>query len=144
MRILVRRLLLGLLATGALLVVVMPIALYWVGIYAVDSLPSPPSELASAEQRSTAWQQVRGRGEPKIHALTPYSYLFDIAANAEQDPGKLAAWQVASDHLLTHRRNPGMVWWHLSGAALTIWISRNWTTEQILSNAAKSEGKHAG
>lgn len=141
---LVRRPLLWFLATSALLVVTMPIALYWAGLEAIDSLPKPPRELASLEQQFEAWQHVRGRGEPAIHALTPYSYLFDIAFNAEHDPGKVAAWQVARDHLLTHRTKSGMFWWHLSGAALTVWITRNWTTEQILTNAANSEGKHAG
>lgn len=48
----------------------------------------------------------------------------------------LAAWQVASAHLLIHRRSTGMSWWHLSGAALTIWVTRNWSTEQILSQAS--------
>lgn len=126
-------------ATGVLLVVVVPMALYWAGLNAIDTLPTPPSELATAEQQSEAWQRVRGRGQPDVRAQTPYSYLFDFAANAEQDPGKLAAWHVASNHLLTHQRKPGMFWWHLSGAALTIWITRNWTTAQILSDARKSE-----
>jgi len=28
-----------------------------------------------------------------------------------------------------------MLWWHLSGAALTIWLSRNWTDQQITAAA---------
>ena len=41
-------------------------------------------------------------------------------------------------HLLNHQRHKGMSWWHLSGAALAIWLSRNWTDEEILSAAALS------
>ena len=32
--------------------------------------------------------------------------------------------------------SPKMSYWHLSGAALTIWVSRNWTTDQIVTAAA--------
>ncbi|MEK8047563.1 hypothetical protein [Ideonella margarita] len=108
MRLLVRRPLLAFLATAALLVLVVPIALYWAGLNAIDALPMPPSELATLDQQSEAWQRVRGRGEPEVHPLTPYSYLFNIAAHYQKDPGGLAAWLVARNHLLTHRQKPGM------------------------------------
>jgi hypothetical protein len=36
-----------------------------------------------------------------------------------------------------------MIWWHLSGAALTIWVTRNWTTDQIVTAAAAIAGSRA-
>jgi heme exporter protein D len=34
-----------------------------------------------------------------------------------------------------------MLFWHLSGSALTIWLSRNWTTEQIVCKALEIKEK---
>jgi hypothetical protein len=36
-----------------------------------------------------------------------------------------------------HQRYSGTGWWHLSGAVLTIWLTRNWTTEQRLSTEGR-------
>jgi hypothetical protein len=44
--------------------------------------------------------------------------------------GQLAAWQIARAHNSDHPVG-GMGWWHLSGAALTIWVTRHWSGEQI-------------
>lgn len=138
------RIALGLVVTAVLLVVTGPLALYWIGLGAVESLPSPPSVMATTEQQAVAWKRVRGQGAPYIPRLNPYSYIMSVAEAAPQDPGVLAAWYVASGHLLDHRRYRGMFWWHLSGAALTIWVTRNWSAEQILSAACQSRSRDAG
>lgn len=137
----------GLIAITALLAGLGPWALYWIGLQGVETLPSPPSAMATAEQRAVAWKRLRGRGPPSVPRLDPCAYLLAVATGAPQDPGVLAAWQVASAHLLEHRRHGGMRGWHLSGAALTIWITRNWTAEQILSagiGPAAAAGRREG
>ncbi|QPF76230.1 hypothetical protein G8A07_27080 [Roseateles sp. DAIF2] len=135
------RLALGLLATTALLAMTGPLALYWIGLEAVKTMPSPPATMATAEQQAAIWSGVRGQGDPFIPKLNPYSFLPYVASTAPQDPGVLISWQVASTHLLEHRRYRGMFWWHLSGAALTIWITRNWSSEQILSAASRFKAR---
>lgn len=52
-------------------------------------------------------------------------------------PGQLVTWWVAREYLVSHKQYQGMGWWHLSGAALAIWLSRNWTSDEILSAAAQ-------
>ena len=32
-------------------------------------------------------------------------------------------------------QGPPHDWWHLSGAALTVWLTRNWSTEQLVAKA---------
>ena len=49
------------------------------------------------------------------------------------------AWSVARSYNATHLDDRRMLWWHASGAALTIWLTRNWTQEQILAAAARLE-----
>jgi hypothetical protein len=115
-----------------------PVLLFWVGLSGIDGMPSKPSSIAPREQQLWVWQQARGKGEPKVEATSPYSVAAKLLiGRAEPTPaGELATWWVASDYLLAHQRYRGMGWWHLSGTALTIWLTRNWTTEEVLSAAA--------
>jgi hypothetical protein len=50
--------------------------------------------------------------------------------------GLNAASFVALHYNARHLKNRRSTWWHLSGAALTIWIARHWTSDQVLSAAA--------
>lgn len=127
---------------GALIITVIasPMALYWLGLNGVEGLPVKPVVLVSQERQLLVWVKARGHGIPTITPLNPYSYVLLLAAKSPQPnaPGNLIAWWVASEYLHEHRRYKGMGWWHLSGAALSIWISRNWSTEEMLSKVAES------
>lgn len=133
------RLTLGFIAMLVMVAVTGPWALYWIGLNAIDSMPSPPSALATTQQQAVAWKRVGGQGEPSIAVLNPYTYILTLKRPSPSHPGVLAAWLVARKHLLVHRRHLGMGWWHLSGAALTIWITRHWSSEQILTAEIQPE-----
>jgi hypothetical protein len=45
------------------------------------------------------------------------------------DNGSSAVWLIARDYNYKHLKSRKMSYWRLSGAALTIWVSRNWTTD---------------
>ncbi|WP_137939537.1 hypothetical protein [Chitinivorax sp. B] len=115
-----------------------PPVLYWLGLSGAQGLPAKPVLLASKEQQLLVWRKARGIGSPKVHAMNPYSVVIGLLSPSANrtDPGELVAWWVASGYLLEHQRHRGMIWWHLSGTALTIWLSRNWSCEELLSAAA--------
>jgi hypothetical protein len=117
----------------------LPPALYWLGLSGVEGRPQKPRQLASIEQQNVVWKRARGTGAAHVAADDPYSYFVSVlfAQPKHTPPGQLVTWLVARDYLLTHQRHQGMGWWHLSGAALAIWLSRNWTSEEILSRAAQ-------
>jgi hypothetical protein len=116
-----------------------PLALYSLGLNGVEGRPQKTLQLASAEQKTVVWKRARGEGMPYVSADNPYSYVASVFLAQEQrtPPGQLVTWWVARDYLLRHQRYKGMGWWHLSGAALAIWLSRNWTSDEILSAAAQ-------
>lgn len=119
----------------------MPLGLYWLGLSGVEGLPQKPQQLVTKEQEAIVWRRAGGVGEPRIDKMNPYSYVVALVVGKEEPrttPGQRIAWWVASDYLSSHRRHRGMEWWHLSGAALMIWVSRNWTSEEILSAATPS------
>lgn len=129
----------GLVAT-VFAVIVLPLVLYWIGLHGVDGRPDKPAVLVSTQRQIFVWHKAKGQGVPLVTSLTPYSYaLAFLSGNPDSmGPGGLVAWWVASDYLLEHKRFQGMGWWHLSGVALTIWVSRNWSTEEMLSHASES------
>ena len=114
-----------------------PLALYGLGLSGVDGRPQKPSRLVSKTQQELVWKRARGDGAPRIDTMNPYALTIKLLAapEARTPPGQLVTWWVASGYLLEHQRYKGMGWWHLSGAALAIWLSRNWTSEEILTAA---------
>jgi hypothetical protein len=97
----------------------------------VDGRPVPLPNTASAAQRADAWSKFRGTGSPSIPKLTPYTYFTE-----DNEAGVRVAWFVARKYLAEHRQTQGMLWWHLSGAALTIWLTRNLSADELLTMAA--------
>jgi len=136
-----RRVVVVVLCAACFLAVAVPWSLYWLGLYGAGGTPEPPVVLAPREQQLAAWQRARGKGPPAVVPLNPYTY-WGVAFLSDPRPASaMVAWQVARKYIVEHQRYPGMLWWHLSGAALTIWLTRNWSIEQLLTQASQS---HAG
>lgn len=128
------------------LLLALPSAVYWLGLNGIDGRPQRPAQLAPLAQQNAVWKQLRGSGVPHVSRDDPYSYVGSLLfSQSEHTPAsRRVCWWVARDYLLTHRRHKGMGWWHLSGAALAIWLSRNWTSEEILSRAAQLQRSNPG
>ena len=135
----IRRFITAVTCTMFALLLGLPLALYSLGLSGVDGRPQKPVKLASAEQKIAVWKRARGEGMPYVEADNPYSYVASVffAQGPRTPPGQLVTWWVARDYLVRHKRYTGMGWWHLSGAALAIWMSRNWTSDEILTAAAQ-------
>jgi hypothetical protein len=77
----------------------------------------------------------------QIDDLSPHSYIWALLSGDSQQlgPGACVAWRIAApynvDHLADRRA------WHLSGAALTIWLTRNWTMDELIAKAVELEKK---
>jgi len=133
----IRRLIVIFLCGAVALLLAFPFALYYLGLSGIHGLPQKPRQLVSKEQQALVWKQARGDGTPHIETLNPCTYVIKLVKqDGSMTPGHAIVWQLASSYLLDHRRHKSMGWWHLSGAALTIWLTHNWTSEEILSAAA--------
>jgi len=119
-----------------------PWLLYGLGLHGVLGKPQLPSRMATEVERMDIWHGARGAGQPSVYRLNPYTYLVSLA-DVNARAGRLVAWQVASRYLQENRRYKGMHWWHLSGAALTVWLTRNWTVDQMLSKLAEEKATNA-
>lgn len=136
----VSRLWIGLVAVGLLLCGLLfglPWFLYAQGLKSVAQPPQPPAELLPAAQLREVWQRAGLDGEPAAAVLDPVSYLASAAVQARPPAVTAFAWRIASEHLRQEARPLGPLEKHLAGAALTIWLTRHWSLEQLLSRSAQ-------
>jgi hypothetical protein len=120
-----------------------PWALYGIGLDNTTGRPIPQSHSSP----TSAGETHRGADQPsmKVKPISPWGYIITIASTDSGvfDEGTKAAWLVARNYNLSHLKKRQALWWHLSGAALTIWLTRNWTSEEIL-YAAAANSMHVG
>lgn len=135
MRDLLRFLTHGLVAL-ALLVPLSPWLLYELGLTRFDAMPAKPAQIVTAQQQAWVWTQARGSGEPQSDPMNPYGYaLRFLAGDGRAEPAESLAYWVAREHNWRQPSQRSMAWWHLSNAALSIWLTRHWTTEELASAA---------
>ena len=111
-----------------------PWILYKVGLANIEGRPSLPLNMAlTADEAQTLWTEFKEVGPIQVEKLSPWHYvLLMFVDNNKPKPGEYLAWFVARNYNSAHLHNKRMIYWHLSGASLTIWLTRNWSTEQLL------------
>jgi hypothetical protein len=136
--IIIKRIVIALIVFSFVIVILGPLLLYWGGLFGVNGRPEPSSLQLTESEREYVWRKVRGSGEPKVIPITPYEFLSANAQGDERKPGlQLANWVSRSYLLNGNYEFKRTLLRHLSGAALTIWLTRNWTTDQILYSASE-------
>ena len=124
------------LSTALILVaiaVALPGVVYVIGLAKVQGRPGPAQPVRyTADDIHAAWRRCGEKLPLKAQPLSPWQYAnrFLFSNPRKVSPGERAAWQIASSHNAQHPVGRA-VWWHTSGAALTIWLTRNWSTEQL-------------
>lgn len=119
-----------------------PWGLYELGLLNIDGRPSAPavSQLTS-EDDALLRREFRVHSPISVTRLSPWSYFASLVVSDskehKEESGVDAAWLIARQYNASHLKDRRTIWWHLSGAALTIWITRNWSPIQVLSRAAE-------
>ena len=116
-------------------IALLPGLLYLLGLALVEGRPKPadraPSGVAACSSEPRAGYQP----------MTPWSFttrFFDPEALKKATDVEREAFWVARRHLTRQPRHD-MLRWHLSSTALTIWITRHWSTAQIADTARKED-----
>lgn len=91
--------------------------------------------MATAEQQAWVWQLARGAGTPKVEPMNPYGFaLSRWPGNGRTSPSESLAYWVSREWVQKLPQQNAF-WWHLTNAALTIWLTRHWTTDEVASAA---------
>ena len=120
-----------------------PWLIYSVALAQLGGHPIPPTNLQSQSVQLRAWQEAKGAGTPQLLVLNPVNYAFVASMAAEQRASSTIAWQVARDYNAKNLGTSSTLRWHIAGAALTIWLTRNWSMEQLLTRAAELHARSA-
>lgn len=128
----------------SVLVVILLIALlspwlvYEAGLSNINGRPSiGNANFVSREDATEIWIELKETGPIRMEIMTPYSYLFFLILDGPNSPGSRLAWYVARDYNADRLKDKRMIWWHLSGAAMTVWLTRNSNLEDLLTKANK-------
>ena len=116
-----------------------PWALYYCGLRELGGTPDLAAAPIDRIQQQALWAAAGCVGEPVLEVLDPFSYLLAAATLDAPPPSSIFAWRVASAYQHGQLQHSGMLWRQLSSTALTIWITRHWTMEQILSKVAQAD-----
>lgn len=117
-------------------IALLPGLLYLLGLALVEGRPKPadraPSGVAACSSEPRAGYQP----------MNPWRFaaqFFDKDVMQKKVPEvEREAYWIARRHLWRQPRH-GMLRWHLSSTALTIWITRHWSSTQIADTARKED-----
>jgi hypothetical protein len=121
------------LVTMVAVVLSIPAIAYAIGLSKIDGRPLPADPASyNAGELADAWKRCRDRPPVSVVPLNPWGYTAKVlwGDTGFDGQGQLAAWLIVRAY--NHEHLPGgMTWWHLSGASLTIWVTRHWSGDQI-------------
>jgi|SRR5450755_2606826 len=115
-----------------------PWLMYWIGLSEIDGRPTPITHAVTAEQIDGLFKRLRISQPAKLDPISPYSYFLQ---GPRPGASSRIAWVIASSHNVRHLSDRR--YWHLSGAALTIWLTRNWTPTELIASAIELEKPRA-
>lgn len=123
----------------------LPAGVYWYGLSLIDGKPLLPHTHLQNDHAMSIWRQYQGEGTPRIQPLTPWHYYLIFYTSVSPDsfqyihknyPGFNHANTIAQRYVITQPRLHNLQW-HISTAALGIWITRHWTINQILAKLSE-------
>jgi hypothetical protein len=127
----------GLLTTVLAFASAIPWLAYGIGLSQIDGRPTHATHTVSAEEKDGLLKKLRIPQPAEINPISPYSYLSYLLQHKTIGASGRIAWIIARSHNIEHLSDHR--YWHLSGAALTIWLTRNWTPTELIARAVELE-----
>jgi len=117
-RCIMKKITVTIIALILLIVIALPWALYGIGLSFINGRPVPPTNVTLNNNKVK---------------LTPYHVIYSLITNngVYLENNSKMAWGIARSYNNKNLEKKRMSYWHLSGAALTIWVTRNWNSDQI-------------
>jgi hypothetical protein len=119
-----------------------PWGLYELGLTNIEGRPAAPVAPKVGPEDDALLQRVfKTHSSISVTPISPWGYIvslaMDTSTESTRESGAAAAWLIARDYNASHLKNRWSICWHLPGAALTIWLTRNWTSDQVVKRAAE-------
>jgi len=127
--------------------ILLPWLLYAIGLGNINGWPELPTQSKLAEDDAMkVWHELKEKDPIKVEKLNPYDYAAFILGLKSMEPasGARLAWFVARNYNYKNLKDRRNLYWHLSGASLTIWLTRNWSADQLLAKAKEIQAIREG
>jgi hypothetical protein len=111
---------------------VAPWLIYWFGLNQIEGRPTAATHTVTAEQIDGLFKRLRISQPVQIDPISPYSYFLQ---GAHPSSSTRVAWIIARSYNAKNLSDRRMLYWHVSGVALTIWLTRNWTPTELIAKA---------
>ncbi len=132
-----------LIALLLLLVITSSMILYWWGLSNLNKNPIPSTLQITEDQKEVLWVKLNEIGKPLVKPISPYGYLMyfqcEVAKGlnrkicASKYPGvKIAAQSIRNQVRSKLGDRPSNLKWQSTWLAYTIWVMKNWNTDQII------------
>ena len=130
----------------------LPMGAYWLGLDNTVRRPTAPRPVTVAKTSATEVWKLRKETFPiALRPITPWHFYELLWCSRDDDtledfltcegkyPGLRASAYVAKAYLKDNVKQDGVVWRYLSRTALAIWLSRNWSTRELVSELIRLE-----
>ncbi|MDP1976689.1 hypothetical protein [Undibacterium sp.] len=112
-----------------------PLFFYAYGLSNITGRPEPAkTTVISPENKALIWKELKEQGVLQVEVLTPYD-IYSLFLENSYPVGSRLAWYVARTYNQDHLQDRHMLSWHISGEALTVWLTRHWSTDELLAKA---------
>jgi hypothetical protein len=135
----------GLILTAMIGIGAGPWLLYGIGLAKVDGRPLHASRsVVTPEDAGALWLRLRIPQPVRLDPVSPYTYAQAMVFGDQKilGPSARIAWLIASSYNVGHLSDHTA--WHLSGAALTVWLTRNWTPDELVAKAVELANNDGG
>lgn len=120
-----------------------PWALYAAGLANVVGRPEPPAARLSPTDAAIVWCTLEGSElmPESLPRLTPHGVSRDFVLEVNgwavsSHAGERLTSFVGRRYNANHARDRRSLWWHWSDGSMSIWLTRHWTLDQLLAQAA--------
>jgi hypothetical protein len=113
-----------------------PWLIYWFGLSQIEGRPTAATGTVTAEQTDRLFKQLRIPQPVQIDPISPYTYFLQ---GTRPNTSTRVAWIIARSYNAKYLSDRRMLIWHLSGMALTVWLTRNWTPTELIAKAIELE-----
>jgi hypothetical protein len=119
-------------ALGTTLVLLSPGIVYCIGLWNTKKLPQPETApTVYSAQELAVWKYLEKTDSVVLEPQNPWTILWYVYRFPESPRGWRTASLIAM-HNEDQLRNTHMIWQHISGVAMTIWITRHWSAGEVL------------
>ena len=116
-----------------------PWVIYELALLQIEGRPKPPKhKVISAEKAHRLWFCLGQKQSIFVQRRSPPYLIYGLLVGglpATRTSGDFVVWQIAKNHNIKRSNSRRHGDRHLAGAGLTIWLTRNWTSDQILTAA---------